>query len=304
VGQMRDGWRGIFAIAATPFDATGGLPFDELARHVDWIVRAGSHGVVWPVNYSEVLWLTPEERSRGMAIVAEAVAGRVPYVAGVSGAWKGEAEAYARRSAEVGADGVIAMLPQGFPASRYELVEAYYRAIADASPLAVFVQNQGAPWPALPASVVVRLAREIETVEYVKEEKPPQGRSAQEIMNLGGDLWRGVFTGGGASWLMMEMERGISGCMPGAPMPDVCVQIWEEWHSGNRARARDLQSRLSAFQTVWRGLPEGARKLVLVKRGVISTPFMRRSAAVVHLDPVEEAELDTAIGLLADAFRV
>ena len=67
---MRDGWRGIFTIAATPFDERGALLYDELARHVDWVVRAGSHGVVWPVNYSEVSWLTAEERHRGMAVVA------------------------------------------------------------------------------------------------------------------------------------------------------------------------------------------------------------------------------------------
>lgn len=301
---MKDGWRGIFTIAATPFDERGELLYDELARHADWIVRAGSHGIVWPVNYSEVSWLTPEERMRGMAEVARAVAGRIPYVAGVSGSWKGEAVAYTRRAAEVGADGVIAIVPQGFPARHYDLLRDYYAAIADAAELPVFIQNQGPPWAGLSAEVVVRLAREIERVDYVKEERPPQGRSAQEIMDLGADALRGVFTGAGCTWLMMEMERGVSGCMPGAPMPDICAQMWDAWHAGERARARDLQTRLSAFQTIWRGLPEGARKLVLVRRGAISTPFMRRSAALVSLDRVEEAELETAIGLLADSFRV
>ncbi len=301
---MRDGWRGIFTIAATPFDARGALLYDELARHADWVVRAGSHGVVWPVNYSEVLWLTAEERRRGMTVVAEAVAGRVPYVAGVSGAWDGEAAAYTQRAAEVGADAVIGILPQGFPAGRFDLVRGYYGAISAASDLPVFIQNQGAPWPALPAEAVVRLAREVERVEYVKEEKPPQGRSAREIMDLGGDAFRGVFTGSGGNWLMMEMARGVSGCMPGAPMPDICAQIWDLYHAGDVAGARDLQSRLSAFQTIWRGMPEGARKLVLVKRGILSTPFMRRGAASVQLDSVEDAELDAAIALLADAFRV
>jgi len=239
-----------------------------------------------------------------MAVVAEAVAGRVPYVAGVSAPWAPEAAAYTRRAAEVGADAAIGILPQGFPGREFPLVRAYYAEIAAAAELPVFIQNQGAPWPALPAAAVVRLAREVERVEYVKEEKPPQGRSAQEIMDLGGDLFRGVFTGAGCNWLMMEMARGVSGCMPGAPMPDICAQIWDLYHAGETARARDLQSRLSAFQTIWRGMPAGARKKVLVKRGVLSTPFMRHAAASVALDPVEEAELDAAIALLADDFRV
>ena len=301
---MKEGWRGIFTIAATPFDDRGELLYGELARHVDWIVRAGSHGVVWPVNYSEVSWLTAEERLRGMAVAAEAVAGRVPYVAGVSGPWAGEAAAYARQAEAIGANAVIAILPQGFPSSRYQLVRDHYRAITSACRLPVFVQNQGGPWPALPALTVVQLARELERVAYVKEETPPQGRSAQELMDLGGDVLRGVFTGAGCTWLMMEMARGISGCMPGAPMPDICAQIWNLWHAGEVARARDRQTRLSAFQTIWRGMPEGARKLVLVRRGVLSTPFMRHTAGTVQLDVVEDAELDAAIALLAADFTV
>jgi 4-hydroxy-tetrahydrodipicolinate synthase len=301
---MRDGWRGIFTIAATPFDERGALLYDELARHVDWIVRAGSHGVVWPVNHSEVSWLTREERFRGMAVVAEAVGGRVPYVAGVSGAWAGEAAAYTGEAAAIGADAVIGILPQGFPAAHYSLVRDYYAAVSSASDLPVFVQNQGAPWPGLSAETVLRLAREVERVEYVKEEKPPQGRSAQELIDLGGEVLRGVFTGAGCTWLMMEMARGVSGCMPGSPMPDICAKIWNLWHAGDMAGARDLQTRMTAYQTIWRGMPEGARKMVLVKRGILSTPFMRHGAASVRLDAVEDAELDDAIALLAADFTV
>jgi len=300
---MRPGWRGIFTIAATPFDERGDLPYDELARHVDWIVRAGSHGLVWPVNYSEVTWLSPEERIQGSQVVVDAVAGRVPVVVGVSGRWRNEATTYARRAAQVGADAVIAILPQGFPANDYELIKDYYRTVADSAGLPVFIQNQGVPWPGLPAAVVVQLCHDIDLVRYVKEEKPPEGRSTQEIMNLGDDVMHGVFSGAGCTWLMSEMPRGISGCMPGAPMPDICAQIWDLYHAGKAEQARDLQSRLSAYQTIWRGMPRGARKHVLVKRGSISTPFMRQTGSV-DLDDVEDAEIDVAIDLLRPFFRV
>ncbi len=300
---MKPGLRGIFVIAATPFGERGDLLYDELARHVDWIVRAGSHGVVWPVNYSEVTWLSPEERHKGSQIVVDAVAGRVPVVVGVSGAWKSDAAAYARRAAEVGADAVIAILRQGYPSQRYPLVRDYYRTIADAAGLPVFVQNQGSPWPGLSADTVVRLCRDIDLVQYVKEEKPPQGRSTQEIMDLGQDVMHGVFSGSGCTWLMSDMARGISGCMPGAPMPDICAQIWDLYHAGDVTAARDLQSRLSAYQTIWRGMARGARKHVLVRRGIISTPFMRQTGCLA-LDGVEDAELEVAIDLLRPYFRV
>jgi len=150
---------------------------------------------------------------------------------------------------------------------------------------------------------VVQLCREIPGVEYVKEEKPPQGRSCQEIMDLAGDDMGGVFSGAGCQWLVSEMCRGISGCMPGAPMPDICAQIWDLWHAGRQAEARHLQNLLNAYQMRWRGMPDGARKHVLVRRGVLSTAH-RRNRGSVQLDAVDSAELDDAIGLLAPYFRV
>jgi dihydrodipicolinate synthase/N-acetylneuraminate lyase len=300
---MKQGWRGIFAIAASPFDDRGELLYDELARHIDWIVRAGSHGVVWPVNYSEVTTLSHEERVRGARVAVEAVGGRVPIIIGVSGPGESAAADYARHAAEAGADGVIAILPMGFNVADDALVKGYYLATARAAELPVFIQNQGAPWPGLRAAAVVQLCREIEGVEYVKEEKPPQGRSCQEIMDLAGNDMRGVFSGAGGHWLVSEMRRGISGCMPGAVMPDICAQIWDLWHAGREEDARRLQNLLSAYQMRWRGMPDGARKHVLVRRGILSTAHMRNKGST-HLDAVDSAELDDAIGLLAPYFRV
>lgn len=300
---MRDGWRGIFTIAASPFDERGGLRFDELRGHVDWIVRAGSHGVVWPVGYSQWTWLSHQERMKGTQEVVEAVAGRIPVVIGVAGPSATAAAAYARRAAECGADAVIAILPLGFKAASYDLVKAYYATIADAAGLPVFIQNLGPPWAALSAEVVVRLCRDIELVQYVKEEKTPQSRSCQEILDLAGDEMRGVFSGGGGSWLVSEMERGISGNMPGAPVVDICVAIWDLWHAGQVDEARKLLNLHAAYMRIWQGMPSGARKHLLVRRGVISTPFVR-GEGVAQLDAVDQAELDYALSLLEPYFTV
>lgn len=300
---MRDGWRGIFTIAASPFDERGGFCFDELKRHVAWIVRAGSHGIIWPVGYSEWPKLSHEERMRGTQEVVEAVGGRIPVVIGVAGPSRTAAQAYARRAAECGADGVIAILPLGFDGGNYELVKAYYAGIAEAAGMPVFIQNQGPPWAGLSAEVVVRLCRDIELVRYVKEEKPPQSRSCQEILDIAGDHMHGVFSGGGCSWLVSEMERGISGCMPGAPVPDICVAVWDLWHAGKVDEARKLHNLHAAYMRIWRGMPNGARKQLLVRRGVISTAFVR-GRGIAQLDAVDEAELDYALSLLEPYFTV
>ncbi|MFO7918375.1 MAG: dihydrodipicolinate synthase family protein [Anaerolineae bacterium] len=300
---MKEGWRGIFSIAATPFDEQGELLFDDLAHIVDWIVRAGAHGVVWPVGHSEFTALSHKERMQGTEVAVETVAGRAPVIIGVSAQCRPEAVFYAERAGECGADGVIAMLPRGFDAGKYDLILAYYREIAEAAALPVFIQNQGPPWAGLPAETIVRLCRDIPLVEYVKEEKPPQTTSCQEILDICGDDMRGVFSGGGGSWLISEMQRGISGCFPGSPVTDIVVQVWNLWHDGERKRARELHNRHAAYMRIWRGMPAGARKQILVRRGVISTAFVRNEG-IAELDDVDSKELDYALALLAPDFTV
>ena len=42
-------FRGIFAIAQTPFDGDSNLLWDDFERECDFIARSGAHGFVWPV---------------------------------------------------------------------------------------------------------------------------------------------------------------------------------------------------------------------------------------------------------------
>ena len=70
---MAEGFRGVFSIAQTPFDEKGGFLWDDFERQCDWIVRAGAHGLVWPVMASEYTVISYPERVQGMRIAVQAV---------------------------------------------------------------------------------------------------------------------------------------------------------------------------------------------------------------------------------------
>ena len=303
---MKDGWRGIFSIAATPFDEKGNLLFDELKNMVDWIVRCGAHGIVWPVNHSERSWLSYQERMKGTPLVVEAAAGRCPVIIGVAAECQSEALAYAKRAAECGADGVIAIPPKGWKSSRFEVLKDFYSVIAEAAGLPMFLQNKPAPWGGMSPETIVRLCREIDLAEYVKDESGPASQSTQKVMDICGDSMSGVMGGSGCMWLVSEMKRGISGSFPGAPVTDICVQIWNRWHEGKKEEARELHNLQAAYQRLFQGMPAGARKHVYVRRGVISTAFSRipEVNGTARLDPIDSEELDYAIKLLEPYFTV
>jgi 4-hydroxy-tetrahydrodipicolinate synthase len=297
--------RGFFAIAMTPFAETGELLWDELEAEFDWIVRAGAHGVVWPVNDSEQQVLSHPERVRGIELLVKTVDRRIPVVAGVADNSKAAAVAYAEAAAKAGADAVIALPPWARKMSSEDLIEDYYRAVADAAAVPVVLQNLLPPiGSAMPSSLMVELSKRIPLVSYVKEERDPHGQNVSELIELAGPEIKGVFTGGQVLGLIDAHKRGASGNMASSEISDIQAQIWDLMEAGKESEARELQDREAIFLKCMRTSPgQGLRKHVLVRRGVFSCDAVRNAGRPL-LDAVFLAELDHAMSLLEPHFRV
>lgn len=104
-------WRGIFPVLATPFNEDQGLDLTSLRRQVDYCIERGSGGLVAPVMVGEFFTLSDRERVEIYRTCAEAAAGAVPVVAGISATSASHAAELARAAEDVGADAVIAMPP-------------------------------------------------------------------------------------------------------------------------------------------------------------------------------------------------
>ena len=102
---------GVFPIVPTPFAADGSPVERDLVRVVDYIVRAGADGLVFPGVASEFDTLKPEERTRLAEVVAQANAGRIPLVIGVSSTDGPSSLGHAAQAKRLGAAAVMAMNP-------------------------------------------------------------------------------------------------------------------------------------------------------------------------------------------------
>jgi 4-hydroxy-tetrahydrodipicolinate synthase len=302
---MSETLRGFYAIALTPFDEAGDLLWDDLEREFDWIARCGAHGVVWPVNNSEQRVLTPWERSRGFEVAVQAVGGRIPVVAGVAETSKAGAVALAEAAGKFGADAVIALPPWAAKLHSEALIEDYFRALAGAAGVPVFVQNLLPPiGSGLSSALIVELSRRIPLVQYVKEERDPHGKYVSEVVALAGPELKGVFTGGHLLGLVNGHLRGAAGNIASCELSDVYAQIWDRMDAAAVDEARALQDLEAVFYRCMRTLPSvGAPKRVLVRRGVFSSDALRNTGRPA-LDDVFEAELDHALEVLAPYLRV
>ncbi len=62
--------QGAFMILSTPYTSSKAVDYDDLAGEVDFLVRCGVQGLVWPQNASEQSKLSKDERMRGMDVIA------------------------------------------------------------------------------------------------------------------------------------------------------------------------------------------------------------------------------------------
>lgn len=299
---MAQQWRGVFTIPCTPFTDTGALDLESLRREVEFCIAAGAHGLVAPVNASEFWTLSDQERRSVAETVIKVADGRLPVVIGVASGSAPVAVEFAKHAEDGGADAVIAMPPHVRVAPPTAIYD-YYQALSRAVTIPVFIQNHDTPTGTrMTPEFVAKLVRELEHVDYVKEETFPAGRAIQAEIGLCGPKLKGVMGGIAGRYLMDEYRRGACGTMPACEATDVHVQVWNALDGGEIRQARDLFNRLLPLLNYEALLP-GVYKAILKRRGVIASDYLR-SHAGNPLDAGDHEELSAIFTDLQDLWKL
>ncbi|HXX39365.1 MAG TPA: dihydrodipicolinate synthase family protein [bacterium] len=295
--------RGVFAIPPTPFTPSGELDEPGLRSTLRFCLRAGVHGIVTPVNASEFTSLSDDERKRVVEIAVDEVDGAVPVVAGVAGTCLEHAVVFARHAREVGADSVIAMPPYARKATSQEIA-AYYRAIAAAAQRPVWIQNHLPPiGTQMSPEFLADLVRDVEWVDYIKEECWPPGHYITAALERCGSKLKGVMGGMAGRYLLDEVRRGSCGTMPACEIADLHVALWERIETKDWRGARQLFNAILPLLNMEFMYGVAVYKEVLRRRGVITSTYMRPAGHTV-LDAFDLQELDAILEELTPLFKV
>ena len=294
-------WRGVFAVLTTPFHAGGALDLDGLDAQAAYCVAADADGVVANVNASEYWTLCDDERRLVAERVVRAIDRAIPVIIGVAAGSAPWAAALAAHASDTGADAVIAMPPGHSGAMPRAAIVDYFERIAEASQVPVFVQNYHTPASSQMApELVAELVREIERVDFIKEEAFRAGQAIETEIELAGPKLRGIMGGLAGRYMIDEFSRGSCGTMPACEVVDVHVQVWRALEAGDRRAARDLFNRLLPLLN-YEALTPGVYKTVLRRRGVLHSSYMR-SHAGNPLDASDERELSHILHDMSDMF--
>jgi len=286
--------KGIFPVIPTLFKDDDKVDPGAVRSVVRFALDAGAHGVVFPGVASEYNFLSVKERGELMSVVFDEVGGRVPIIGGASAATSEEAIVAGQYAKDHGIAHLMIMAPSGLGQDVDAHREFFARITAQLADVEIILQNAPSPIGAgLKADAIASLVEANPAITYTKEETLPSGPvitalRAKEIPQL-----NGVLGGGGARYIIDELNRGARGALPAVELTDLHVAIYEAHTAGDFDRARELYRNslpLLACQMIYR---MRLTKYVLKKRGIIDRLHVR--APLPELDEFTRQDIDTMV---------
>jgi dihydrodipicolinate synthase/N-acetylneuraminate lyase len=236
---------GIYTPNVVPLDDRGEIHEAELRRYVDWLIQRGVHGLYPNGSTGEFTRFTAEERRRIIEIIVDQTAGRVPVLAGAAEANTRETIRACEHYHRLGVRAVAIVSPFYYkltPAGVY----AYFKEIADHSPVDVTLYN--IPMFASPIDVptVARLAQECPRVVGIKDSSGDLPHMMRMIAAVRPDRPEFSFLTGWDAALMPMLLIGCDGGTNATSgvVPEITRKLYDLTLAGHLDQARDLQYRL------------------------------------------------------------
>jgi dihydrodipicolinate synthase/N-acetylneuraminate lyase len=231
-------WQGIFPAITTKFHADESIDAEGTARHIDFQIRNGIHGLVTCGSLGEASTLTLAEKLQVAKIALEAADGRVPVLANVSETSTREALRYIDGGNKLGVAGYMVMPSVIYVADAREAM-ANVRAMAKVAQKPLMVYNNPVAYRVdLKPEHMLELA-DCEWIAAIKE-STDNIRRITDLRNTVGDRYQ-LFLG--VDDLAYEgLALGCDGLLAGVgcAFPRETVALYDLMKAGRFAEALKL----------------------------------------------------------------
>jgi 4-hydroxy-tetrahydrodipicolinate synthase len=182
--------------------------------------------------------LDAEEKRAVLTAAVEAVAGRMPVIAGVSEFDTRRAAAFARDAEKIGADGLMLLPAMVYVPTEDELV-AHFRAVAEATALPIMLYNNP---PAYRVSVSIEAMRRLADCGNIVclKESDPDTRRFTDLINALGERY--VLFAGLDDVALEALVLGARGWVSGLTnaFPKESIALYEAAERGDLETARAI----------------------------------------------------------------
>ena len=283
--------RGSSAIPFTPYLENGDIDVEALEKQIDFFCDSKVGSICGPVNVSEFMVLSEEERRLTIEVPIKVAAGRSCFIANVASPELKTAIKYTEFAEKMGADAVITMPPYVGELD-FEGVKRYFKAIAQATSLPVMVQNQNFPNISISVDNVIELCELAPNISWVKQEVLPAPLGIKELCAKAkkSDAVEGIMSGVGGLYSIQDFENGAIATIHAGEFADIMQRIWDLMFEGKMTEAKELHAKLTPAL-----LMEGLYlwqfcKFIMMKRGIFKNYYVRNRCKPLSEEVLREFE--------------
>jgi len=279
--------KGSSAIPLTPFLENGDVDYKTLEKEIEWICSCNVGSICGPVNVSEFMVLTEEERNNIIKTTAEVAKDKTCFIANVAAPNIKDAVKYTEFAEKVGADAVIAMPPYvgelNWPAAK-----EYFRAIAKATKLPVMVQNMNFTNISMSVDNIIELCEMEPNISWVKQETAPAPVGIAEFNKKRTPAVEGVMSGFSGLYSMQDYRDGAIATIHACEFCDIIQKIWDLMDEGQMDEARRIHAQLAPALMLEGVYTWQYTKIILEKRGIFKNHITRNKADVINSSAMAE----------------
>ena len=286
---------GVLVPVTTPFDgSTGEVALASLAVNARTLLDNGVDGLLATGSTGEAPLLSVEESRRIVSALREVVPADRHLMVGTGGESTRATVAACQAAGEEGADSVLVRAPAYFaPAIGAKALLDHFRAVADASPVPVFIYNMPRYTH---VSITDTMLEALASHPGIVGAKDSSGDSANFAAYRRAVPHWTLLVGSGAL-LYAGLEMGGAGGIVAVEnfAAELAVQVARAFVDGNRAEARRVQEQLEPLhRIVVGGFGPAGVKAAMACRGLIGGPVR---APLTDLDPAGMQVVRNALGV-------
>ena len=268
--------KGVIVPILTPIDEEERIDEAKLREQVDYVIEGGVLGILAFGSNGEFYVIEEDEMKRGLKIMEDQAAGRVPVYFGIGAISTKKCCRLAKMALENGAAGISILQPMFLKPTEAELF-LHFKTIAESVPeLPVLLYNNpGRVGYTMSANLVERLAHEVENIVGMKDTSGDITQTA-EFIRRNRDVDFKVF-GGKDTLLYASLCHGAVGgvCTAANFMPELITDVYNKFEAGDLAGSLEAQFKLNPVRLSMDGasFPVAAKDMANLRGREIGFPY-------------------------------
>lgn len=269
--------KGVVVPILTPIDADERIDEAKLRDQVDYVIQGGVSGILAFGSNGEFYMVEEDEMERGLDIMVDQAAGRVPVYFGIGAISTKKCCRLAQMAVKHGAAGISVLQPMFLKPTRAELLN-HFKTIADSIPDTpmLLYNNPGRVGYTLNADLVDKLAHSVENIVGMKDTSGDITLTSEFIRRTR-DIGFKVF-GGKDTLLYASLCHGAVGgvCTAANFMPELITAVYDKFVQGDLAGSLEAQFQLNPVRLAMdpASFPVAAKDMATLRGRDVGDPYL------------------------------